>query len=374
MVLALALVSSCVGATTATAGSTTAAGTGGSGRADARMGVADDGAAAAAPLPACVVAMTPAQKVAQVLMVLVPSPLDAAGVVERDLVGGYALVGAQSADVAAEIAATAQRARLPLLAAGDEEGGTVQRFRDVLGAIPAARALADGGTAAEAGQLFADYAGRLRGLGLNMNLGPSLDVGGGSGLGTRSYGTSVDVVSEFGSAVIDAVRSQGLVPVAKHWPGIGAGVADPHRAESPIAGVAALRAKDMVPFDRAFAAGLDAVMVSHAIVPDLTDGLPVSLSRPAITGELRGRHGFDGLVVTDSLGMGAVAAHYDNAGAAVVSIAAGADIALLSGVQYVDEAFVRVLAATQDGTIGADQLDRSVARVLAAKGITGDCP
>jgi beta-N-acetylhexosaminidase len=207
-----------------------------------------------------------------------------------------------------------------------------------------------------------------------MNFGPSLDVGGGSGLGTRSFGNSVDKVSEYGLAVIGAVKAAGLIPVAKHWPGIGGGAVDPHKSESPIAAMTKLRDRDMIPFDRAFAAGLGAVMVSHAIIPDLTEGLPASLSRPAITGVLRDRLHFDGLVVTDSLGMGAVAAHYDDSAAAPVAIAAGADLALVSLPSSVPGAHQALVAAINGGAIPMDQINRSVGRVLTAKGITGDCP
>jgi len=340
-------------------------------------GTTSPGAAATTttvPLPACVAALTPEQKAGQLLMVLVPSPTAAGDLVAAGQVAGYALVGAQSGDVAAEVAAVAARSKLPVFASGDEEGGTVQRFRDLLGALPSAQALAEDGDAANAAKVFGEYGSKLHGLGLNMNFGPSLDVGGGSGLGSRSFGDSVDRVSEFGIAVIGAVRAAGLVPVAKHWPGIGGGTADPHKSASPIAPLDQLRSRDLVPFDRAFAAGLDAVMVSHAIIPGLTDGLPASLSRAAITDELRGREGFDGLVVTDSLGMGAVAANYDNSTAALVSVSAGADLALVSLAEAVPAAFVKLVAAINDGSLPMAQVDRSVGRVLTAKGVTGDCP
>jgi len=328
----------------------------------------------AVALPACVAQLSAEQKAGQLLMVLVPRPSAAGDLVAAGMVAGYALIGAQNGDVTAEVAGVAARSKLPIFASGDEEGGKVQRFRDVLGALPSAAALARDNSATKAAQIFGEYGAKLRAIGLNMNFGPSLDVGGGSGLGTRSFGGSVDKVSKYGLALIGAVQKAGLIPVAKHWPGIGAGTADPHQSESPIPRLDVLRDKDMVPFDRAIAAGLPAVMVSHAIVPDLSEGLPASLSRAAITGELRERHHYDGLVVTDSLGMGAVAAHYDNPTAAVVAVAAGADLALVSETSAVPAAHAGLVAAINDGRIPATQIDRSVGRVLAAKGVTGDCP
>ena len=326
------------------------------------------------PLPACVANLTVDQKAGQLLMVLVPSPAAAGDLVAAGQVAGYALVGSQSGDIAAEVAAVAARSKLPVFASGDEEGGTVQRFRDLLGALPSAAALARDHDPAGAAAIFGEYGSKLHALGLNMNLGPSLDVGGGSGLGTRSFGDSVDRVSSYGIAVIEAVRAAGLTPVAKHWPGIGSGVADPHNSASPVASISQLRTKDLVPFERATAAGLGAIMVSHAIVPDLTEGMPASLSRAAITGELRKREGFDGLVVTDSLGMGAIAAKYDNATAAVFAVSAGADLALVSMAEAVPAAHGGLVAAIADGRIPMAQVDRSVGRVLQAKGVVGDCP
>lgn len=324
------------------------------------------------PLPACVSRLSVEQKAGQLIMVLVPSPAAAGDLVESGRVAGYALVGDQGPDVGAEVAAVAARSKLPVLASGDEEGGTVQRFRTVLGPIPSAAKLAASGPDAAA-STFGDYAAKLRGLGLNMNFGPSLDVGSGSGLGTRSFGDTVDGVSTMGNAVIAAVRAAGLVPVAKHWPGIGGGTADPHKSASPVAPIAQLRKRDLVPFERAFAAGLDAVMVSHAIIPGLTDGAPASLSPAAITGELRGREHFDGLVVTDSLGMGAVTSLHDSTASAVLAVSAGADLALVSTATAVPAAHSALVAAINAGQIPAEQVDRSVARVLRAKGVTGDC-
>jgi len=326
------------------------------------------------PVPGCVAAMSVEQKAGQLLMVLVASPSAASDLVAEGKVAGYALVGAQSGDIAGQVAAVAARSKLPVFASGDEEGGTVQRFRDMLGALPSAQALASENTPEGAGAVFGEYGTKLASLGLNMNFGPSLDVGSGSGLGTRSFGGTVDIAADYGLAVIAAVKEAGLIPVAKHWPGIGGGDIDPHAAASPVAPLTQLRERDLIPFERAMDAGLDALMVSHAIVPDLTGDLPASLSRAAITDELRGEEGFDGLVVTDSLGMGAIAIRLDNSTAAVVSVAAGADLALVSLTGSIPAAHQGLVDAINRGDIPLDQIDRSVGRVLRAKGITGDCP
>lgn len=327
------------------------------------------------PLPACVGELDDDEKVSQLLMVLVGDPSLALDAVAAGQVGGYALTGEQSGDLAAAIATVNAAARFPLLVSGDEEGGTVQRLRSLLGALPSASALASSTDPAGAGTRFGEYGEKMRALGFTMNLGPSLDVGSGSGLGSRSFGESVRTVENFASAVIAGVRRAGLVPVAKHWPGIGGGSVDPHAGPSSLASIETLRARDIVPFRRAIRDGVPAIMVSHAIVPGLDATTPVSLSRAAVTGELRGREHFDGVVITDSLGMGAVsAAGYGDASGAARSIAAGVDIALISDPRHVAEAHRAVLDAVAAGQIAHVQLDRSVARVLELKGITAGCP
>lgn len=326
------------------------------------------------PPLACVGELSVEQKLGQLLMVLVSDPLDASEVLASGQAGGYALIGTQKEDVGSAIATAAAGADLPVFAAGDEEGGQVQRLRNVLGRIPAAREVGTSMTPEAAATGFGEYATKMAGLGLNMNLGPVADVGTGSGLGNRTYGDDVDTVTSFAAAVIGAEREAGIIPVVKHWPGIGSGDADPHQGASTVSDIESLRTLDLVVFDQLIAAGAPAIMVSHAAIPGLTDDVPASLSSAAITDELRGRQGFTGVVMTDSLGMGAVAARLGNPAAARTSIVAGADIALLSGVAFVPDAIAALQKAVDDGTLSSEQLDASVTRVLRLKGVEGPCP
>jgi beta-N-acetylhexosaminidase len=211
-------------------------------------------------------------------------------------------------------------------------------------------------------------------LGFNMNFGPVVDVGSGSDLGTRSFGDDPSTVASFTDVIIGAQEQAGIASIVKHWPGIGGGVVDPHLALADGEPIEDLRAEDLVAFDRAFAAGASGVMVAHIVVPGLTaEGEPASLSRAAITDELRRRQGFDGLIVTDSLGMGAIVETVSQDEAAERAIQAGADIALISGDDVVAETHARLTEAITEGRVPADQVVASVRRVLAAKGIEGDC-
>jgi beta-N-acetylhexosaminidase len=323
--------------------------------------------------PDCAETLPPAAQAGQLLMVMVTSPQLATDAIAAGRVGGFGLKGRQSADVGDEVAAAVADAPVVPFVASDEEGGTVQRLGRALGPLDAAATFAQG-TPQEAAIEFGAYARSMAELGFNMNFGPVADVGSGSDLGTRSFGDDPSTVSRFVEAIVNAQEEAGIASVVKHWPGIGGGATDPHLALDELAPLGELRSRDLVPFERAFAAGASAVMVAHAVVPGLTDeGEPASLSRAAITDELRGRQGFDGLVVTDSLGMGAVVNTYDQEEAAELAIAAGADVALLSGPDLVDGAHERLTEAISSGRLPAEQVAASVRRVLAAKGISGPC-
>ena len=184
------------------------------------------------------------------------------------------------------------------------------------------------GAAAHAGQMRksgepyithpVSVATELAGLGFDMNFAPVADVGDGSDLGSRTYGDDPGTVAGFVEAIVAAHLEVGITPVVKHWPGIGGGEGDPHVTTNLLPPLEELRGRDLTVFDRAIAGGAPAIMVAHAVVPGLsTEEEPTSLSAAAITGELRGRQGFDGLVITDSLGMGALMERYTLAEAAL---------------------------------------------------------
>jgi beta-N-acetylhexosaminidase len=324
--------------------------------------------------PDCAEVLPPAAQAGQLLMVMVTAPQLATDVLSAGMAGGFGLKGRQSSEVGEEVTAAIAGAPVAPFVASDEEGGTVQRLSAAIDDLPSAADMAEG-TPQEAAQLFEPYATSMRELGFNMNFGPVADVGDGSDLGSRSFGDDPTVVASFSDAIIGAQQAGGLISVVKHWPGIGGGSTDPHDELDSLAPIDQLRARDLVPFDSAIAAGVPAVMIAHAVVPGLTaEGEPASLSRAAITDELRGRQGFDGLVITDSLGMGAVVETTPQDEAAELAIAAGADIALLSGADVVPVAHARLVDAITTGRLPSDRVVDSVRRILAAKGVEGPCP
>lgn len=326
------------------------------------------------PEPDCAESLPTAAKAGQLLMVMVADPGDASDLLSSGSAGGFGLKGRQPADVGDAVREAVADAPIPPFVASDEEGGTTQRLSNALGSLPSAAEMSEG-TPESAGSEMGTYATKMKDLGFNMVFGPVADVGSGSGLGSRSFGEDPETVASYVTAIVDAVQTAGLIAVVKHWPGIGGGSVDPHDSLASLAPIEDLRASDLVPFRAATQTGVGGVMVSHSIVPGLTsDDEPASLSKEAITGELRGALGYQGLVITDSLGMGAIAATTPQDEAAERAIAAGADIALVSGAEATSAAHARLVDAIGTGRIAQDQVERSVRRVLSAKGISGPCP
>ncbi|MCB0989581.1 MAG: glycoside hydrolase family 3 N-terminal domain-containing protein [Acidimicrobiales bacterium] len=292
-----------------------------------------------------------------------------ADLVSRGRIGGWVVLGTPDSTLAGELAALRQLAPIEPLVAVDEEGGRVQRLRNVLSRLPSAAQMAATLTPDELSEALTAHSRDMAALGFDANLAPVLDVGGGPGIGDRAFGDEVPVVVEYGLAAMHGVEAGGLIAVVKHFPGHGSASADSHE-ELPLAPtLAELEARDLEPFRQAIAQGARAVMVAHLDVPGLSDGLPTSLSNAAVEGLLRNQMGFDGLIMTDSLDMDAVTDRWTTPEAVELAILAGNDIALLGNADEVDAIHLRLLDAVAAGRIDADRLADSVARILVAKGL-----
>jgi beta-N-acetylhexosaminidase len=200
-----------------------------------------------------------------------------------------------------------------------------------------------------------------------MDFAPDADVTMGTGdaaIGSRSVSDDPAVVTRHVMAAARGFLSAGVVPVVKHFPGHGSVSADSH-VTLPVQrrSLAELERRDWVPFARAIDAGLPAVMVGHLDVRAADKGVPSSLSRPVVTGILRERLGFDGLVVTDALDMAAVRRHLGPDRAAVAALRAGADVALMP----VDPAGARaaIVRAVKGGYLSRVRLEQAAARQVA---------
>ena len=256
-----------------------------------------------------------------------------------------------------------RRAPGPLRIAIDHEGGHIVRIGAPLTRFPGAMALGAIGSESLVGQVAQAMARELAALGIDVNLAPVVDVAAdprNPSVGTRAFGSSVELVSRLGGAFVRGLTAGGVGAAAKHFPGHGRTPVDSH-VDLPVleGGLEALRLTDLPPFAAAIEAGVDVVMASHLVVDGLTRGLPASLSGDAITGLLRAELGFDGVVATDALRMGAVAAQHGLPAACLMAVTAGADVVMpLDDQPAALEALVRAAQETSFATRVADAARR----------------
>jgi beta-N-acetylhexosaminidase len=254
----------------------------------------------------------------------------------------------------------------------DHEGGVVLRFSgdDELPPAMAFGAAHSEDLAFRAGK---DVGTRLRALGFTMNFAPVLDVYSNpdSAIGTRAFSDDPRVVGAIGTAFIRGQSAANVISVAKHFVGEGSAAGDTHRSPArTTASAAALESVDLQPFRTAIAEGLPAIMTSHVAAPQLTyDAFrPITLSSEVLTGVLRERLGFTGLIVTDALEMRAVTEYYELGELAVRAVEAGADMVVTSGT-FAEQrvVFDHLRDAYRSGRLSDARIRASLRRILLAK-------
>lgn len=264
--------------------------------------------------------------------------------------------------------------RVPPFIAIDQEGGEVVRIADRVAVLPGNMALG-----ATRSRPLAYAAGRaqatdLRLLGFNMNLAPVLDVNDNPKnpvIGVRSFGDRAGMVAEFGTEFVRGQQDADIATVAKHFPGHGGTSLDSHRVlPASDATLSELVNTDLAPFRAVIDIGLDGVMSAHIAVPKLTLGVeePATVSSAIISGLLRGKLGFRGLVLTDELEMEAIAGRYGAGHAAVMAVRAGADMVLVPWrPERQEEVYAALVSAVQRGEIATERLSDALRHVLALK-------
>ena len=335
--------------------------------------------------PACppAVAARPRRLVGQMLVVRMEDV--ASGALRRRArdgeVGGVILfpsAGLPPAEVADQVGVlrrAAERGGSPApLVAIDQEGGEVRR----LPSLPPLRSPAE---IAAAGKAAAREEGAATGralneLGIDVDLAPVLDVPAVSGsfIASRALGSDPDRVAELGVAFASGLHDQGVAATAKHFPGLGLATANTDLGPSAIEATDRSLHRALLPFRAAVDAGVPMVMVSNATYASIDPARPASQS-PSVVRELRKRLGFDGVVITDDLGAGALTgAGLDEGEAAVGAARAGADLLLfaLSDGRAASRALLRAL---RRGTLDRDALLASCARVSALReALAADTP
>ena len=322
--------------------------------------------------------MSDADKVGQLLMIGIHGKTlndDAKFMLNEYRMGGIILFDrnmeskAQVKSLITDINKTGKSAGLtPLFIGIDQEGGAVARMEDQLIKVPPAEEL--GKEPIEQAVSLAKQSGtELKDLGFNINFAPVADLGLTYG---RSFSTNPDDVVRYASAVGKAYDEAGLWYSYKHFPGIGKTDVDLHADTSvvPVSKETLLNedTKVFVDLIKQSKPNTYAIMVSHAMYPQIDADHPSSLSKAIITDWLRKDMGYNGVVVTDDMDMGALAKHYTFGDMAVQSILAGSDILLVCHeYEHMQEAYNGLMKAVKDGRISKERLDESVKRILLMK-------
>ncbi|MFI0213821.1 glycoside hydrolase family 3 protein [Streptomyces lydicus] len=343
--------------------------------------------------------MTPEEKVGQLFVMRVyghsatdPDPADvaanqkeigvanAAELVAKYHVGGIIYFGwahntrepHQIADLSNGIqkAAAAQRVPVPVLISTDQEHGIVARVGAPATLFPGAMALGAGGSRDDARTAGRVAGQELYAMGIRQDYAPDADVNVNPAnpvIGVRSFGADPQAVARMVGAQVKGYQEGGVAACAKHFPGHGDTDTDSHVGLPYIHHSAEEWERlDAPPFKAAIAAGIDSIMTAHIVVPAFDPSEdPATLSRPILTGILRERLGYDGVVVTDSLGMEGVRAKYGDARVPVLALKAGVD--QLLNPPDLSVAHGAVLKALKDGELTERDLDAKLLRILLLK-------
>ena len=269
--------------------------------------------------------------------------------------------------------------KLPLLLGVDQEGAWGVLIPEAtIG--PGNLALGLNENTDQTEEIYGIFAQEMGAVGYNCILGPCADVNldvRNPIIGTRSFGEKPKQVAAHVRAAIRALRNKKVISCAKHFPGHGDTHSDSHR-EIPVVDkpLYRLREQELLPFQAAIDEGVDMIMSSHILYPQLDKTFPATLSHNILTGLLREDMGFGGVLITDSMNMGAIRRFYQHEEAAVQSLLAGADLIMLSEEHYdhstdywaKQQAEIRaVIRAVQTGRIPAAQLDKKLERMIRLK-------
>ena len=263
---------------------------------------------------------------------------------------------------------------IPLFVSIDQEGGRVQRIKhtDKIPAtdIPPMLTVGKQNDLTLTRRIGGLIAQELRVFGFNMDFAPCCDVFSNpenTVIGDRAFSSDPQIAAEQAAALADGLSEEGIIPVLKHFPGHGDTAADTHdglavneKTEEE------LRDCELIPFQKGIEEGAQVIMAAHISLPEITgDMTPASLSKTILTGLLREKMGYDGIIMTDSLEMGAITGNYSVEEYIKLGIDAGVDIFLMPA--NPEKAFQTLVSYVQKGEIPLNRIDESVLRILTLK-------
>lgn len=337
----------------------------------------EPGATTTTTVAPCRPATTLRERAAEVLIVGLPNVTDPSQSLVAEIlevgVGGVLVTGANvetRAQVTGLIAAIKARARHPMVISTDEEPGRVTSLGHVIGNTSSARRLAREGTTSAMRQLAREQATAMAAMGITLDLAPVADLDGGPSGGTigdRSFSADPAVAGAYASAYATGLADGGVKATAKHFPGRARAAGDDHVGRiTSSATLEELRAGDLKPFVDLIGQGIPVVMLSNVDYAAIDPSTPASLSPVAY--ELLRSLGFEGVAITDSIGMGAVNQRWDMAEAAVKAIQAGADGVLTTDGGFARDMVHALVVAVQQGTLSEERLNQAAGRMIALAG------
>ncbi|MFC1821848.1 beta-N-acetylhexosaminidase [Thermodesulfobacteriota bacterium] len=262
---------------------------------------------------------------------------------------------------------------IPFLLAVDQEGGRVARLQEPFRIFPGNAAIGEHDQPVEQAMEFGFVTAReMKLVGLNMNMAPVMDVRRGETeqhLEDRTFGENPEQVSQLGRTVIRSIQANGVMAVAKHFPGLGRAGVDPHVSLPRIEmDETEMEEIHLPPFRTAIDEGVSSIMTSHAIYPLFDPERPATLSPIVLTELLRERLCFEGLIITDDLEMGAITEHWSVSEGAARALEAGGDILLIcKNQENVVESFKHIRGRILRGEITMQRLQESYERISKAK-------
>ncbi len=264
-------------------------------------------------------------------------------------------------------------APIPLFISTDYEGGLVNELRQITGERSSEQQIGATGSTQDAYNAGRGAASDLKGLGLNVNFMPIVDVltnANNPGLPGRTFGSSPSLVTAMGQAYLKGLTDGGVIGCLKHFPGLGSAAVDPHYSLPYMnRSLATMNAVDLVPYRTMINEGVvPMVMVTHILNPQLDAKLPTSLSPNVVTGLLRDQLLFKGVIISDTLWMGGVSNTYPLPQAAALAVKAGIDLILgPRGLADTVNMLNGLHQAVTTGQLSQSQIDASVERILELK-------
>lgn len=262
--------------------------------------------------------------------------------------------------------------QLPLFISVDEEGGLVTRMPKDIKRLPTNKyigSLNNKDLSYKVGEILGE---QLSYFGFNMNFAPVLDINSNPNnpvIGDRSFGNNKDTVASLGTSTMKGIQSKNIISVVKHFPGHGDTSVDSH-VNLPVVNydINRLKSFEFVPFKTAIQNGADAVMVGHILLPKIDSKYPSSMSYEIVTNILRKDLGFNGLVVSDDMTMGAITKNYSIEEASIKAINAGVDLLLVCQKYENTENVLKALKeAALNGTISKERLDNALYNIISIK-------